>query len=171
MEVYMSEPGLKRVHPYADRPQMPVGYGLKPLSEGRMIPWEDVIQSLTASHNYWVVTASSRGVPHAAPVWGIWQDGAFYFGSDPASRKGRNIAANPQVILHLESGDEVVIVEGTARLSQITELPEDLVERYLEKYGIDPSGSPTYRLDPSKVLAWSESDFPESATRWNPGIP
>ena len=162
----MSETSTKSVNPQSDRPQMPEGYGLKPPSEGRLIAWEDVIQSLTSARTYWVVTASTRGKPHAAPVWGIWQEGSFYFGTDPASRKGRNLDANPHIVLHLESGDDAVIVEGTAKLSQPELLPAGLNERYLEKYGIDPSGSPTYRLDPSKVLAWSETDFPECATRW-----
>ena len=162
----MSETGTKSVNPQSDRPHMPEGYGLKPPNEGRMIAWEDVIQSLIAARNYWIVTASKTGTPHAAPVWGIWLEDSFYFGSDPDSRKGKNLAANPQAVLHLESGDEVIIVEGTAKLSQPELLPADLNERYLEKYGIDPSGSPTYRLDPRKVLAWSETDFPECATRW-----
>ncbi len=162
----MSKTSTKRVHPRSDRPQMPEGYGLKPPDEGRMIGWEHVVQSLTAAHNYWIVTASATGIPHAAPVWGIWLEGSFYFGSDPDSRKGKNLAANPQAVLHLESGDEVIIVEGTARLTPSSELPTDLATRYMEKYGVDPSNSPTYGLIPGKVLAWSEADFPESATRW-----
>jgi len=38
----------------------------------------------------------------------------FYFGGGPQTVWARNLARSPQIVVHLESGDEVVILEGTA---------------------------------------------------------
>jgi hypothetical protein len=131
-----------------------------------LIAWEEITSRLTSARNYWIATASMHGYPQATPVWGLWYEDAFYFGTDPTSRKGKNIAAHPHVILHLESGDDVVIVEGTSERLLEGELGPGLDELYFQKYGYRLSGNPTYHMQPSKVMAWSEADFPESATRW-----
>jgi nitroimidazol reductase NimA-like FMN-containing flavoprotein (pyridoxamine 5'-phosphate oxidase superfamily) len=55
----------------------------------------------------------SNGRPHSIPVWGFWIDGAFYFGTARSSRKARNLAQNPAASVHLDSGDDGVILEGT----------------------------------------------------------
>ena len=48
------------------------------------------------------------------PAWGAWVDGALYFDGSPETRRGRNLAQNSSIVVHLESGDEVVILEGEA---------------------------------------------------------
>jgi hypothetical protein len=103
------------------------------------------------------------------PVWGVWVDGAVLFSTDPSSLKGRNLAARPDVVIHLESGDEVVVLEG--RVAPIaSERLEVFVEAYDAKYGhrIDTSNPDfgLYQLEPERVLAWREADFPTSATRF-----
>src|SRR4051794_40830493 len=97
--------------PLPERPGMPEGYGISRESDG-LLPWSWAEERLEASHNYWIVTASPDGRPHAMPVWGVWTGGALYFATSRASRKGRNLAANPRLVVHLESGDEAVILEG-----------------------------------------------------------
>jgi len=148
---------------------MPSSYGLKPGNAG-LLPWEKVAERLAASRNYWVVTGSLDRV-HAAPVWGLWLEGRFYFSTDPKSRKSRNLAKNPNVVVHLESGDDVAIVEGVAE-----RLPPDNVDMprlsktYERKYRLrvdfsNPSYA-VYMVEPRSALAWGEKDFPRSATRW-----
>ena len=63
------------------------------------LPWEWAAERLAVNRNYWVVTASGAGRPHALPVWGVWDDDVhrFCFSCGPSSRKARNIAANPAV--------------------------------------------------------------------------
>ena len=53
------------------------------------------------------------GAPHVIPIWGAWVDGRWYVEGGP-TRWQRNLRENPQMAIHLELGDEVVIVEGTA---------------------------------------------------------
>lgn len=48
-------------------------------------------------------------------MWGVWLDGVLYFGTGAGSVKARNLAANPALVVHLESGDKAVIMEGEAQ--------------------------------------------------------
>ena len=153
------------------RPQMPPSYGLQPSGDGAsLIPWSWVSERMAASRNYWICTTRPDGRPHVAPVWGVWLDEALYFGSDRQSRKAKNIAANPTVVIHLESGDEVVIIEGDAKLENTPDVLARLYEAYAAKYQINlaeaGSDAPIFAVRPRVALAWVESDFPNTATRW-----
>lgn len=149
---------------------MPAGYGIETGTTEGTVPWDHAARRLTEARNYWVATTGPGGRPHAAPVWGLWLDGAFYFGTDPASRKGRNLARNPEVVVHLESGDDVVILEGRARPVTDRGLLERFAGAYEAKYGfrpeVDPAAPDVYAVRPRTAFAWREQDFPRSATRW-----
>jgi hypothetical protein len=148
------------------RPDLPESYGLNPPSETDYIQWPDIEQKVSTARNYWIGTVTSKATPHVAPVWGVWHESLFYFGTDRKSRKARNIDSNPSVNLHLESGEDVVIIEGEAGFILSHILPEKVADLYLAKYGIQLRGNPVYRIIPRKILAWDESAFPDSATRW-----
>jgi PPOX class probable F420-dependent enzyme len=149
----------------------PASYGIGRQGEapGELLPWADVERQLSSARNYWVTSVRADGRPHAIPVWGVWLDGAVWFSTDPDSVKGRNIARDPRIVVHLESGDDVAILEGTAE-SPRREGLERFVAAYDAKYGIEvePSDPPVgiYLLRPRTALAWRESDYPRSATRW-----
>lgn len=150
-------------HMEPGRPYIP-GYGI-PESVAGTLPWSRVEERLERSANYWVGTVSEKGRPHVVPVWGVWVEGVLYFGGGPETRWSRNLAANPQVAVHLESGNDVVIMEGT--VERITDPRHALVERiddaYEAKYQMR-HGIPFWVLRPRVVFAWS--DFPHNATRW-----
>lgn len=156
----LREPGVR------DRPHAP-GYGIPPDPEG-MLPWSHVEERMSEARNYWVATTRPDGRPHVTPVWGIWADGTFYFGGEPGSRKIRNLAQNPNVSVHLESGEDVVIVEGVAEV--VTNPDPALSERIAaisaSKYGFSGRIEGSYAVRPRLVLAWRENGFPATATRW-----
>ena len=149
-----------------DRPQMPAAYGLAGEPDGQL-EWSSVVAQLTSARNYWVCTTRPDGRPHAMPVWGLWFGDAVVFSTDPASRKGRNLAARPEAVVHLESGDDVVILEG-----RVEGFGGDFgasADAYQAKYAFRPEPGPdhgVYAMRPRIVLAWREVDFPRSATRW-----
>ncbi len=158
--------------PEIGRPRLPASYGIAAQHEGTL-PWAWATERLARARNYWVVTASARGAPHAMPVWGLWREDALWFATDRGSRKGRNVAGNPRLSAHLESGDEVVIVEG--RVTEATDevALESFAAAYEAKYGFRPEvtaqalkSSVVYVLRPAMALAWRESDYPQSATRF-----
>jgi general stress protein 26 len=155
----------------AGRPSMPASYGLHDAADGReLLPWSWLTDRLESARNYWLGTTRPDGRPHSMPIWGLWLEGSLYFGTGTGTQKERNLASNPNAVLHLESGDEVVILEG--RLEEVKDLPvlNLYAAEYEKKYDFRPDpeapGSVTYRLTPRVAFAWFENDFPRTATRW-----
>ena len=156
--------------PVPGRPNMPASYGIHDTPDPDALDWSEVSARVASARNYWVTTVRPDGRPHAVPVWGVWLEETFYFATDRSSRKGRNLAANPALVVHLESGDEVVILEGTAEEITDPSLLARFVEAYDAKYQIRPdAGNPAhvvYALRPRVVHSWLERDFPGTAVRW-----
>lgn len=99
----------------------------------------------------------------------------FCFGTDAGSRKGLNLAANSRLVVHLESGDDVVILEGNAEPARDQAFLERADEAYAAKYdGVRlitaPGQAYVLLLKPTTALAWRERDFPATATRWTFGL-
>ncbi len=157
------------------RPDMPRGYGLSTVNgEEDLVAFTHVEERLRSARNYWVGSTRPDGRPHAMPVWGVWLEGAFFFSTDPLSRKGRNLAANPEIVVHLESGDDVVVLEGAVERETDPEMLRRADQAYWDKYQyhlVGDVGNPglVYRLRPRTIFAWPESSFPQKATRWQAG--
>jgi hypothetical protein len=159
------------VTPSAERPSFLPGYGLQAVDhDTTTFAWANAEEHLSRSRNYWIVSVRSSGRPHAMPVWGVWVDAALLFSTDVASVKGRNLIERPEIVAHLESGDDVVILEGRAQVVRDRAVLEPFVEAYDAKYGIrvdiDNPAFTVFALRPSRALTWVEKDFPGTATRW-----
>jgi pyridoxine/pyridoxamine 5'-phosphate oxidase len=152
---------------------MAASYGVEPLDAQGMLAWSAVRDRLTSERNYWAATTRPDGRPHVMPVWGIWLDETFYFSTDEQSRKGRNLAANANAVVHLESGDDVVIVEGSVEVVTEPSVLGRFADAYDVKYHIRPDmnslAAKVYCLRPTVAFAWEEKDFTKSATRWSFG--
>jgi hypothetical protein len=157
--------------PLITRPRFPNGYLTDPKG---LLPWSHVERKLTEAKNYWLCTVRPNGHPHAVPKWGVWVDGRLYFDGSPETRHARNIAENPNVSVHLESGDEAIILDGTARAhpKPAPELGEKLARAYSAKYG-DLGYAPEpdqwdngglYEVTPYTALAWTK--FTDDPTKF-----
>lgn len=159
-----------------DRPRMPDGYGV-PESTDRLLEWEPVENRLRAASEFWLATTRPDGRPHVVPRWGVWLDGRFWYDGSPATRHARNLRANAACALHLESGTDVVIVDGQAAPSApvVGALGQRLAVAFQAKYadrgyapppdawsGDDAGGMTVFT--PATALAWSE--FPADVTRF-----
>jgi PPOX class probable F420-dependent enzyme len=122
---------------------------------------------LREARNYWLTTTRADGRPHAMPVWGVWRDGALWFGTGLESVKGRNLARDPRAVVHLESGDDVVILEGAAHRAE----SDAAYAAYADKYGIDasaeafaamPQVGALFRFTPTLAHTWLEASYEES---------
>ncbi len=132
-----------------------------------------------ASMNYWLATTMPDGGPHAAPIWGVWLDGAFWFGT--AGQKARNLAHRPEAVVHLDSGDDVVMLRGqvepVAGRAAIEPVADAFREKYVDGGSTEPyemtndvgEDGPVYRLTPEVGWAWLEGAFNEANTRWEFG--
>jgi hypothetical protein len=154
-----------------DRPVMP-GMGTPESLEGTM-EWPDVVTKLGEAKNYWICTASETGVPHAVPMWAAFVNEKFFVGTG-GRKTNRNLDRNPHVTIHLESGTDVVIVDGEIepRATIDAETFALIEAQFQEKYDWKPSDEPGYDgsgegwriVRPTKVIAWTS--FPSDATRW-----
>lgn len=154
--------------PTGDRPRLPPAYGV-PTDAHDLLPWAHVQRRMSGAVVYWVAVASREGRPHATPVDGVWLDDALFISGDPSTRRHRYLAENPAVSVHLESGTDVVILNGTAQRVDVDEATaQRLAAASREKYGYGEPGlylaNDVYALRPAEVLAWSR--FPHDLTRW-----
>ncbi len=161
-------PSLKKskVEPRTERPQIP-GYGISKSKTG-MLRWKWAAKTLTESREYWIVTVRPDGRPHAMIIWGLWFDGAFWFGTGSKTQKARNLAKNPNCIVGTQDAAEAVIVEGVAERITDREIAKKLEPASLGKYGMSggDGSEPLYRVRPSRVFGLIEKTFPKTATRW-----
>ena len=142
------------------------------------LPWSWAAERLAANRNFWVVTVSPDGRPHAMPVWGVWADDdqRFAFSCGPRARKARNLAANPQATVMVDDTVECLSLEGRAEPVPDEKRREQWIERYLAKY---QSMAPDLNADflrahlmlefvPDRAFAVieREADFSTRATRW-----
>ena len=110
----MPSPKQSKVEPRTERPRIP-GYGISKSKTG-MLPWKWAVKTLTKSREYWIVTVRPDGRPHAMIIWGLWFDGAFWFGTGSKTQKARNLARNPNCVVGTQNAAEAVILEGVAEL-------------------------------------------------------
>ena len=154
--------------PAARRPSLS-GY----VQPGKLLAWSWVSARMEKSTNYWI-TSVSPGMPSSRPVWGIWLDPQLLFGT--GSKIARNLAADPRVQVNLESGDEVVLIEGHATRLRDRPTIKTYVARYRTKYNweIAEDDGSLFIVEPVRVLAWivdgtgldGGSAFSNSATEW-----
>jgi hypothetical protein len=91
-----------------------------------------------------------------------------------STRTARNLAANPQATVHLESAREVVVLDGT-----VSEVPLDRLETFfgawLQKYASEGASAGAadaavdrviFRLRPRQAHGWTLAAFPSDITRW-----
>ena len=138
--------------------------------------WVDVAARLAPSRIYWLGTTAPNGSPHATPVWGAVVDATLYVYTERSTAKAKNLARDPRAVLHLESGDDVVIVHGALEdvgdpsvapevvdaLALKYDRPED--QRYLPSS--DDDFDVLYRFHPRRALLWRSDDFEGSQRRW-----
>ena len=165
--------------PVAEMPSMS-GYGVT-AETWDPLPWEWGAEKLRSGRNFWLVTASAAGRPHAMPVWTVWHDDEerLMFSCAPTSRKARNLRANSQVVVAVDDTVECLSLEGVATILDDEARRSEWARRYVDKYrvhsaGLDPGfvlGGLVVEVRPEKALAVieREEEFSTRATRWRFG--
>jgi Pyridoxamine 5'-phosphate oxidase len=160
----------------AEQPFMP-DYGVES-SSWEALPWSWAAERLEANRNFWVVTVSDDGRPHALPVWGVWDDGdlRFVFSCGPRSRKARNLAANPNTVIMVDDTVECISIEGTSTPVRDEGRHGQWIDRYITKYRhISPEldaqfmrDNLLFEFEPTRAFAVieREDEFSTRATRW-----
>ncbi|HEY2981908.1 MAG TPA: pyridoxamine 5'-phosphate oxidase family protein [Anaerolineales bacterium] len=149
--------------PTVTRPEFPPGYVDKPVA---IVEWEFVTKRLADAKNYWLCSVRPDGRPHVIPRRGVFVDGRIYYDGSPETRHARNLAGNANVAVHLESGDEVIVLEGNARPAGRPEheLAQKIAGGYRAKYaqhGYAPKSDQwdeggLCEFTPRQCIAWTQ---------------
>jgi hypothetical protein len=155
--------------PMRSRPILPEGY-IPEGTEESLIEWSDVDERLAAAPVYWLSTASADGDPHVTPIWGAWVDGALYFdGYYEKTRWGRNLMANPRIVVSIESGSYAIMLKGVAELVNV---PPDTFSRVSDSFAArykgyrPPTSEGMFAVRPRLAFAWDNDKYSATATRW-----
>lgn len=109
----------------------------EPLVEHDAAPltWPEVRDRIAAAPAAWLATVGPDGQPHVRPVLSVVVDGRVHTTSGPATRKARNLAADPRCALTFRDEGLDVVVEG--RAVRVVDPPAlAVISRvYDEKYG------------------------------------
>ncbi len=162
------------IQPKASHPHWPDAAQDTPKDSSALKPWSWALERLEKSHNYWISTTRPGGRPHLMLVWGIWWQDAFWFSTGPRTRKAKNIAADPHVVIGTEKADEAVILEGTAEEIKDRSMWKQLAQIYNGKYGgdvgplLESSGGCIFRVRGQMAFGQDEhaENFTDSVTRW-----
>ena len=117
------------------------------------------------------------GCPHAAPVWGAVTGGTLYLYSERSTVKARNLATDPRVVVHLESGEDVLIMRGTAEDLGAPSSAPPVIAALAVKYtgpedqqylpSVDPDFDVLYAIRPRSAMTWRLDNYAPSLRRWS----
>jgi len=135
--------------------------------------WASISRRIGESDLFWLATTRPDGRPHAVPIGGSWHEDRLFFNMSPRTVSARNLDGCGPVCVHLESGSEAVIIEGTATMLAPPEVPAAVMQDYSRKYGggmsaYDPADPelPWFAVEPRRVLFWLAEDIRNTAVRW-----
>jgi hypothetical protein len=156
-------------------PQVEPAYIFSHTASGPLLEWEWAHKRLQESKTFWIATNALEGRPHVRPVWGFWQQGGFWFST--TNRSVAYMEDDQEVVLHTESGEEVVIVEGRCDRLYGKDVLQTISTGYKERYNhstvatdegvftMEGYGGPGFKITPTKILGWTAPLF-DTATRW-----
>ncbi len=124
---------------------------------------EDARAKLDAGGDAWLATSGPTG-PHLVPLSLAWDSasGGLIFCAEQRSVTTRNIAAEPAVRIGLGPTNDVLMIDGTARITGPVRDDETLAAIFHERTRWDPRGDSGdwifIRVTPSRMQAWRGVD-------------
>ena len=135
-------------------------------------------------HSCWLATINPDGSPHVTGIGAMWVDGAFWFVTGDATRKGKNVARDPRCSLSVATHEFDLVVEGEAHKVTDSSTVADMAARYAAdgwparvddtghaltaEFSAPSAGPPpwfVYRITPRTATALGTVE-PGGATRW-----
>lgn len=115
------------------------------------------VRALFEATNYaHLATILPGGAPHSVPVWMDIEDGKIAFLTSPNSRKGRNLAADPQVAISITDHDNpyaMALVRGRVTARVDGDPAWEIIDRIAIKY----TGQP-YQMRTDRAVYLVEAD-------------
>ena len=157
-------------------------YGNEPIPWSRALALLQTGEAGSGGLRYWLATTRPDGRPHIAGFGGLWDDGTVYLVSGAATRKSRNLNANPNCAVSVSLPGLDLVIEGTvARVTDDATLRR-LAERFAAQgwpatvdkgaftapYSAPSAGPPPwdlYAITPVTAFGVASAE-PYGATRW-----
>jgi pyridoxine/pyridoxamine 5'-phosphate oxidase len=146
-------------------------------------PWSSARDELSSAMTYWLSTVRPDGRPHVTTIAAVWLDDAIHFTTSSFERKGKNLAANPKVVVTTGcngwDGLDTVIEGEAAPVTDADKLGR-LAEAFTEKYDdffefrfVDGQfqaagsgdGQLVFEVRPAKAFGFAKGEA-FSQTRW-----
>ena len=125
-----------------------------------------LIEKFAQADACWFSSTRPDGRAHLAPIWHVWHDGRVYVVTQSSTVRARNVAVHPAVSLSLPDTNNVMILEGTARVTP--ELEATLNPLFKAKYNWEFTEEDPHHhiieITPTKVIAWETNG--KNSGRW-----
>ncbi len=140
-----------------------------PREQLRLSPDElDVL--LESAREVHVATVSPDGVPHVAPLWFVWHDGAVWLSSLIKSRRTRDLRKGSPVAICADTGTDYAELRGAVLRGRFVEAEGDpgldrAKQRYAQKYWGDVPipevrSHVWLKLVPDEIASWDFRKIP-----------
>lgn len=122
----------------------------------------DARQRLQSDTNVWLATASPDGLPHLVPFSLGWDGANIQITTQRNTVTARNVMATGRARASLDDADDVVILDGPARVQPIEEVDGGVLAEFVQRLGWDPAYNGDdwvlITLTPDRVLSWNSLD-------------
>lgn len=122
----------------------------------------DAQRRLQSEANVWVATASPDGIPHLVPFSLGWDGANIQITTPRSTVTALNAAATGRARASLDDADDVVILDGPARVQPIDEVDGGVLAEFVQRLGWDPADNGDdwvlITLTPERVLSWNSLD-------------
>ncbi len=132
---------------------------------------------LSDGHTARIATVKPDNSPHVTPVWYLWEENQLWMTIPEGSVKARNIRRNNKVAVTIDTEKppiKAVIVEGTAKIEELTKETERKIDRRMAAKYVKPEYLDEYlewsdaqgieyiyiRIRPEKTITWDSSKDP-----------
>lgn len=133
---------------------------------------ESALDALAERRNAIVGTLNRDGTIHMTPVWFLYEKGLFYFETNSATRKARNVAQRHALSMLVPGTDMDVIAMGAGRVihgEDAMAINRRIRAKYVTEEGQGPVGrffeqvdDVAVELTPSSIATWTNAKLRES---------
>lgn len=107
----------------------------------------------------WIATAGPDG-PWLVPLSPVWDGGSLWFMHEDRAPTTRNLRSEPRVRVAFGPTRDVVVIDGSAEVRPILDVPDDVLALYRDRAGSDPRewADVAIVVHPERIQAWREEN-------------
>lgn len=132
-----------------------------PAARSREQRKRDTLDRLEHDVDAWIATADPvGGTPHLTPLSFRWDGTTLLLSTEASTPAGRDMVATKEVRLGLGLTRDVILIEGSDDVVEISERATAEADDFAVKAGFDPRESGGhylyFRVHPQRLMAWRE---------------